>query len=41
MYKKLGIKTVAEETSLPGDEQGEILPDEKNSEKLLDIESAN
>ncbi|MDP1989780.1 MAG: DNA-directed RNA polymerase subunit beta' [Syntrophales bacterium] len=41
MYKKLGIKTFAEETSLPGDEQGEIFPDEKNNEKLLDIESAN
>ena len=41
MYKKLGIKTVAEEISLPGDEQGEILPNEKNSEKLLDMESAN
>ncbi len=41
MYKKLGIKTFTEETSLPADEQGEIFPDEKNNEKLLDIESAN
>ena len=41
MYKKLGIKTVAEEISLPGDEQGEILPNENNNEKLLDMESAN
>ena len=41
MYKKLGIKTFTEETSLPADEQGEIFPDEKNNEKLLDIETAN
>jgi DNA-directed RNA polymerase subunit beta' len=41
MYKKLGIKTAAEEFALPGDEQGEILLDEKNNEKLLDIETAN
>jgi DNA-directed RNA polymerase subunit beta' len=41
MYKKLGIKTFTEEPSLPADEQGEIFPDEKNNEKLLDIETAN
>ena len=41
MYKKLGIKTVAEEMLLLEDEQAEILPDEKNNEKVLDIETAN
>ena len=37
MYKKLGIKSVAEEAFLPGEEQGGKQQDEKNNEKLLDI----
>ena len=41
MYKKLGIKTVTEMLPLPDDDEAELPQDENNSEKLLDIETAN
>jgi hypothetical protein len=41
MYKKLGIKRFVEELDVPADEERELPEDENNSEKLLDIESAN
>jgi hypothetical protein len=41
MYKRLGIKTVTEGFLTSEDEREEVLPDEKNNEKLLDINTAN
>jgi DNA-directed RNA polymerase subunit beta' len=41
MYKKLGIRTAADEAPLAQDEQPELLADENNQEKILDMETAN
>jgi DNA-directed RNA polymerase subunit beta' len=41
MYKKLGIRTAAEEALPAPDEQESLLPDENGQEKVLDMETAN
>ncbi|MBU2261995.1 MAG: DNA-directed RNA polymerase subunit beta', partial [Proteobacteria bacterium] len=41
VYKKLGIRTEGEELALPEGEGRELLPAENNSEKILDMETAN
>ena len=41
VYKKLGIRTEGEELALPEGKGRELLPAENNSEKILDMETAN